>query len=187
MTPFIKKIQDFYPISNENAEIFQNYFHEFSIPKETLILKENDVSHFYYIKKGSVRIYYYKDAKEITEWISMDTNFFLSIVSFFEQKPSKLIIQSIEPCEILSIKYEDLQKLLETNSQIEKLFHKMIVQSLILSQHRMYAIQFHSAKERYLELITNQKEIIKRIPLTYIASFLGITLETLSRIRKNIL
>lgn len=186
MTPFINRIQEIYPISNENAEVFQNHFNEWSVAKDTLILKEKDVSYFYFLKKGSIRIYYYKNDKEITEWISLDGNFFLSIVSFFEQKPSSLIIQSIEPCEILSIKYQDLQELLHKNNEIQVLFHKMIVQSLILSQHRMYSIQFHSANERYLELITHQKEIVKRIPLTYIASFLGITLETLSRIRKNI-
>jgi hypothetical protein len=67
--------------------------------------------------------------------------------------------------------------------EVETLFRKMMTASLILSQYRMDSIQFETAQQRYEGLVKNSPEIIKRVPLSYIASFLGVTLETLSRIR----
>lgn len=165
---------------------FLSVFKKWSIPKDHLLLREQTISDYiYFIKKGAVRIFYFKNNKEITEWLAMDEQFFLSITSFFERKPSHLIMQTLEPSEIYGIHYNDLLRLADQHHEIERLLRKMVTASLILSQQRMVAIQFETAQQRYKRLLENNPEIIQRVPLSYIASFLGVTLETLSRIRSS--
>lgn len=172
------------PLSVENMNSFLTAWKHWSVPKEYVLVREHTVSDYiYFIEKGVARIYYYKNDKEITEWIAMDKQFFLSITSFFERKPSHLIIQTLEPSEVYGIHHNDFMALADKYHDIEKLLRKMVTGSLILSQVRMDAIQFETAQQRYERLLNVSPNIIQRVPLSYIASFLGVTLETLSRIR----
>ncbi|MBI1342361.1 MAG: cyclic nucleotide-binding domain-containing protein [Terrimonas sp.] len=164
--------------------VFVESWKQWDLPRDHLLLREKAVSeHIYFLEKGAIRIFYHKNDKEVTEWIAMDEQFFLSITSFFERQPSRLIIQTIEPSVIWGIHYSDLMQLAAQYHPVETLFRKMMTGSLILSQQRMDSIQFESAQQRYDHLLEKNPAIIQRIPLSYIASFLGVTLETLSRIR----
>jgi CRP-like cAMP-binding protein len=186
VSPLEKAIADLSPLSPESGIAFLNAWQYWATPKDHLLLREQSISdYFYFIQKGVARIYYYKNDKEITEWIAMDGQFFLSITSFFEQTPSHLIIQTIEPSEVYGIHHNDFMALADKYHDIEKLLRKMITRSLIMSQVRMDSIQFETAQQRYEGLLKNTPNILKRVPLSYIASFLGITLETLSRIRSQ--
>jgi len=179
-----KAINGISPLSTESMNLFLGAWKHWSVPKDHLLVREQAISDYiYFIEKGIVRIYYYKNEKEITEWIAMDEQFFLSITSFFERTPSRLIIQTVEPSEIYGIHHNDLMRLAEEHHEMEKLLRKMVTRSLILSQVRMDAIQFETANQRYIRLLQESPNIIQRVPLSYIASFLGVTLETLSRIR----
>ena len=174
------------PLSAESMEAFHQSWKQWSVKKDHLLLKENTVSDYiYFIEKGVARIYYYKNGKEITEWVALDGQFFLSITSFFQRIPSHLIIQTIESSEVFGIHHDDFMKLADKYHDIERLLRKMVTSSLILSQVRMDSIQFESAQQRYERLLQTTPQIVQRVPLTYIASFLGITLETLSRIRSQ--
>ena len=157
-----------------------------SVPKDYFLVREHSIADYiFFLKKGMVRIFYKKNGKEITEWIAPDHTFFLSITSFFERKPGKLMIHTIEPSEVMGIHYNDLNALAMKYHDVETLYRKMVSSSLILSQQRMESIQFETAQQRYERLLTNNPDIVRRVPLSYISSFLGITLETLSRIRKK--
>lgn len=181
-----KRISALSPLSPEIMKIFVDAFHQWTVPKDHFLVREKEVcDYIFFIKKGVARIYYYKAGKEITEWIAMDEQFFLSIISFFERTPSNLIIQTLEPAEVMGIHYNDLTRLAAQHHEVETLYRKMLAGSLILSQYRMDSIQFESAQQRYEKLLQNSPQIIRRVPLSYIASFLGITLETLSRIRSS--
>jgi len=181
-----KAITALSPLSSESMDAYCHSWKHWSVKKDHLLLKENTVSDYiYFIEKGVVRIYYHKNDKEITEWIAMDQQFFLSITSFFQRSPSQLIIQTIEPSLIYGIHHDDFMKLADQYHDVERLLRKMVTSSLIFSQVRMDSIQFESAHQRYERLMTTTPQIIQRVPLTYIASFLGITLETLSRIRSH--
>jgi CRP-like cAMP-binding protein len=190
-----KSITAISPLSPESMQTFILSWKQWTFPKDHLLLRENSVSDYiYFIEKGVVRIFYHKNArptessgreKEVTEWIAMDNQFFLSITSFFLRSPSHLIIQTLEPSEVYGIHHNDLMALADKHHEIEKLLRKMVTLSLILSQQRMDSIQFETAQQRYEKLLTTSPGIIKRVPLTYIASFLGVTLETLSRIRSH--
>jgi len=154
------------------------------LPKDNLLVREQTVSDYlYFIEKGAVRIYYHKKDKEITEWIALDKQFFLSITSFFQRTPSHLIIQTLEASSVYGIHHNDFMSLADKYHDIERLLRKMVTGSLILSQIRMDSIQFETAHQRYERLLKVSPNIIQRVPLSYIASFLGVTLETLSRIR----
>ena len=167
--------------------LFAEKWEHISVPKDYVLLRENSIAdHLYFIEKGIARIYYYKNDKEVTEWIAMDQSFFLSIISFFERKPSKLIIHTIEEAEIRKISYDHLLQLADEHHAIERWFRKSLAGSLILSQKRMDALQFESAQHRYEILLNTNPGMIQRVPLSYIASWLGITQETLSRIRSTI-
>ena len=173
-------------LSPEVMQVFLNAWQRWQVPKDHFLVREHEVcDYIFFIKKGVARIYYYKNEKEITEWIALDEQFFLSIISFFERKPSRLIIQVLEPSEVSGIHYNDLTGLARQYHEVETLFRKMMTGSLILSQYRMDSIQFETAQQRYEGLLKNSPHILRRVPLSYIASFLGITLETLSRIRSN--
>ena len=95
------------------------------------------------------------------------------------------MIHAIEPAEVYVLHYDDLMRLCDADHEIERWFRKIITGSLILSQYRMDSIQFETAQQRYDKLMEKRSHIIQRVPLAYIASFLGITQETLSRIRAN--
>jgi CRP-like cAMP-binding protein len=186
VTALEKNITAMSPLSPESMDAYCKAWKHWSVPKDHLLLKENTVSDYiYFIEKGVARIYYYKNGKEITEWIAMDGQFFLSITSFFQRTPSYLIIQTIEPAEVFGIHHDDFMSLADKYHDVERLLRKMVTGSLILSQIRMDSIQFESAHQRYERLLNISPQIIQRVPLTYIASFLGITLETLSRIRSH--
>ena len=174
------------PLFPKSMKIFLLNWKHWSVPKEHFLVKEQSVSDYiYFIEKGVARIYYYKNDKEITEWIAMDGQFFLSITSFFQRMPSHLIIQTLESSEVYGIHHNDLMKLADQHHDIEKLLRKMVTGSLILSQQRMDSIQFETAQQRYEKLLQTSPNIIQRVPLSYIASFLGVTLETVSRIRSS--
>lgn len=181
-----KAITEISPLSIESGESFFGAWKHWSTSKDFFLVREHAVcDYIYFIKKGIARIYYYKNDKEITEWIAMDGQFFLSITSFFERIPSYLIIQTIEPSEVYGVHHNDFMSLADRYHDVERLLRKMVTGSLILSQVRMDSIQFETAHQRYERLVKNSPQIIQRVPLSYIASFLGITLETLSRIRSS--
>ena len=158
-----------------------------TIEKGDFVLKHDAIcKHMYYVNKGLVRIFYYKNGKNITEWFAGESNFCFSITSFFNEIPSKLVIEAIDDSEIILLSKVGLQKLKTSNIEIANLLIEFFSRSLILSQKRMESLQFETAKQRYTNLLKEQPAIINKVPLQYIATFLGITQETLSRIRAKI-
>ncbi|HCT23894.1 MAG TPA: cyclic nucleotide-binding protein [Chitinophagaceae bacterium] len=140
-------------------------------------------NHIYFASSGIARIYYNKHGKEITEWIAMAPGFFFSITSFFHRKPSRLGIHLIAPSKIYGIHHDTMMELASKHHSVETWFRNAMSGALILSQERMDSILFETAQQRYERLLLEQPELIQKVPLSYIASFLGITQETLSRMR----
>jgi CRP-like cAMP-binding protein len=179
-----RNLREISPLSTEIMLAFICKWKRWEVPAGHMLLREHTISDYiYFIEEGIARIYYHKHDKVITEWIAMNGNFFLSIGSFFQRTPSKLMIQTIEPSLVYGIHHNDLMKLADEQHEVETLLRKMVTRSLILSQERMDSIQFETAQQRYEKLITESPGIVQRVPLSFIASFLGVTLETLSRIR----
>jgi len=163
---------------------FGNLWQPVAYPKGHFLLQEGSISHYlYYVSKGAVRIFYHKQDREVTEWLTLDSTFFFSIRSFFERTPSRLSIHLLEPSELFVLHHDDLMRFCEQHHEAEKLLRRMVTRSLILSQIRMESIQFETAQQRYQNLVARNPDIVQRVSLAHIASFLGITQETLSRVR----
>ena len=182
-----KAILNISPLSPEALKLFVSAWKSWNVGKDYFLVREHAVADYiFFINQGMARIYYKKNGKEITEWIAPEKSFFLSITSFFTRKAGKLIIHTIEPAEVMGIHYNDLNALASIHHEIETLYRKMLALSLMLSQERMESIQFETAEQRYKKLLANNPGFLQHVPLTYIASFLGVTLETLSRIRSSV-
>lgn len=140
----------------------------------------------YFVEKGIARIYYYKDGTDITESFSFENSIIARVESLFTEKPSRKAIQIVEDAEIIAINATKLFKLYDTHPQIERLFRKIFEKGYVETVNRIESLQFHTAEERYLALLQESPDVLRRIPLKYIASYLGITQVSLSRIRATV-
>lgn len=139
----------------------------------------------YFINKGVARIYYFKDGIDITESFSFENNIIARVESLFTGKPSRKAIQVLEDSEIVAINANQLFKLYDIFPEIERLFRKIFEAAYVETVIRIEGMQFHSAEERYNALLTEAPNVLMRVPLKYVASYLGITQVSLSRIRAH--
>ncbi len=137
----------------------------------------------YYINKGLLRIYYYKEHLDITESFEFENNIVARADSLFNATPSRKGIQAIEKSTLTAINSFELFKLYDEYPDIERLFRKVFENAYVETVNRIESIQFHTAKERYQNLLSQSSKTIQRVPLKYISSYLGITQVSLSRIR----
>jgi CRP-like cAMP-binding protein len=137
----------------------------------------------YFIKKGVARINYFKDGIDITEQFFFENSIIARVESLFTGKPSRKAIQILEDAEIIAINSTQLFKLYDTYPEIERLFRKIFESAYVETVNRIEGIQFHSAEERYNALLNEAPNVLMRVPLKYVASYLGITQVSLSRIR----
>jgi CRP-like cAMP-binding protein len=139
----------------------------------------------YFVNKGIARIYYYKDGIDVTESFALENEVIVRVESLFTGRPSRKGIQALEDTEFVAIDAGKLFKLYDLYPEIERLFRKIFEASHVDTVNRMESIQFHAAEERYKNLLHEAPDIIRRVPLKYIASYLGITQVSLSRIRAH--
>lgn len=137
----------------------------------------------YFICKGVARIYYYKDGIDITENFFFENSIIARVESLLTGKPSRKAIQILEDAEIISINAPALFRLYDEYPSIERLFRKIFEAAYVDTVNRIEGLQFHSAEERYNALLSEAPDVLQRVPLKYIASYLGITQVSLSRIR----
>ncbi|MDP2189117.1 MAG: Crp/Fnr family transcriptional regulator [Sphingobacteriaceae bacterium] len=139
----------------------------------------------YWVKSGCARIFYYKDGTDITEHFAFENHLIVRAESLFTGKPTSKGIQAISPSTLYAIDSEKLFQLFDQQPDLERLFRRIIEREYVNSVKRLESLQFNTAKERYLELLAST-DFVQKIPLKYIASYLGITQVSLSRIRAEI-
>lgn len=137
----------------------------------------------YFINKGVARIYYFRDDTDITESFAFENQVVVRYESLFTGRPSRKAIQVLEDTELVAIDAGKLFQLYDQYPQIERLFRRIFEAAHVETINRIESIQFHSAAERYHDLLRDMPGIVQRVPLKYIASYLGITQVSLSRIR----
>jgi len=137
----------------------------------------------YFITKGFARIFYYKEGKDITEGFRSEGNLVLSTVSLVTQKSDKRGIEVLEPTDLLYIHYPEFERHFDTFPEFYKMALLFTNVAVVLLQKRLDGLLFESAEARYNALLRIYPDILQRLPLGMVASYLGITQETLSRIR----
>jgi len=186
-TSYLNLLSEFSHLSEKSKSELLKYISTKKIAKGDFVLKHGEIcKHIYYVNSGFLRIFYYKNGKNITEWFASPSHFCFSIASFFAATPSNLVIEAIDDSEVIYLSKEGLENLKKTNLEIANLLIELYSGSLIASQKRMESIQFETAKQRYSNLMKEQPSILNKVPLHYIATYLGITQETLSRIRSKV-
>jgi CRP-like cAMP-binding protein len=175
------------PFSADELQDILLHFEVENFNKNETILQEGIICNkLYFIQKGMGRSYYLKkDGKEVTQWFFGDGEFMSSADSFFNQSPSFYNLQILEDSILYSISFDKMEFLLSKYHKMEKCIRLLSIEMFTKIVHKMNAIQFHTAKERYDYITTDFPNIAHRISLGHIASYLGMTQETLSRIRKN--
>lgn len=184
MQEILTYFQRFHSITNGSKEAILNISTIITLPKNKDL---QPIGHtcktIYFIKKGIARIYYFKDGIDITESFAFENNIIARVGSLFTGKPSRKAIQVLEDSEIIAINANQLFKLYDQFAEIERLFRKIFEAAYVDTINRIESIQFHTAEERYYTLLEQAPDVIKRVPLKYISSYLGITQQSLSRIR----
>ncbi|QHL89391.1 cyclic nucleotide-binding domain-containing protein [Nibribacter ruber] len=157
------------------------------VSKNSFLVKEGTVcNNLYFLEKGCLRGYYNLDGKEITYWFSFEDNFVTSFYSFISRKPAVENIQALEDSALWSISFEVLNQLFDAHNDLERVVRIINEQYYIRLEERFMAMQFKTARERYEQLMENSPHILHRISLGQTASYLGISQETLSRIRSQV-
>ena len=154
------------------------------VSKGEFLLKEGQVSHHIVIVgKGMLRQFYYKNGKDVTEHFSYENCIIMCIESVLKKEPSRLMIEALEDSIVYLLPFDKLLLLTETSWEINLFYRKVLEYSLIVSQVKADSWRFETAHERYSRLLEMHPEIVKRAPLSHIASYLLMTPETLSRVR----
>lgn len=149
-----------------------------------MIKEGNTADKIFLVKKGALRSYYLKDGDEITTWFTFENEFITSFYSLITNTPSSETIESLEDCELYALSFQILDKLTEKYTPINHLYRKVLELNFI-KQEKKLGEKFGTASEKYQDLIAHYPEILQRVPLGYVASYLDITQSTLSRIRKK--
>lgn len=156
--------------------------------KGEMILKEGEICrNIYYIEHGLVRQFYFKNDKEVTEHLGVDHTIFMCIESLFKEEPTHLQVQAIEPTLLYALPKARLEEVALHNVNIQILYRKILEESLIISQVHADLLRFESAQSRYKRMCKMSPQVVLRAPLVYIASYLQMTPETLSRVRSSTL
>ncbi|MEJ6981448.1 Crp/Fnr family transcriptional regulator [Pedobacter sp. P351] len=177
------------PINHQELEVFHSRLKNRSFRKKTLLLQQGEICKFEaYIVKGCVKKYYIdQNGDEVILQFAVEDWWISDIGSFNEQKASNLFIETIEDTELLIIDFESKERLYQEIPGLERVFRIMLQRAYSVLESRFYSTVSHSAEARYLEFIKKYPSIPQRVPQQQIASYLGITPESLSRIKTQIL
>ncbi len=185
----IQFIQNVLPMSEEKAKQISQHFNEKLFLKNDYILKEGTVcreSHF--IEEGLVRGYVVDlDGNEVTTHFYSNPIFANDFLSFFKRVPSKINLQTLSNCKTWVISYDELQQCFHTIPEFREFGRMMLINSYSRLQNRMLGMLQLSSEQRYEKLIKTHPEIFQNTSLKNIATYIGITDTSLSRIRKELL
>jgi len=175
-------------MSDEKADLISTYFTKSALPKGELLIQEGKTSkHSYYLESGIIRCYIIDlNGDEVTTRFFSSSDFLNDFTSFFEQKPSEEYYELLTDSVIHSINFENVQHCFHNIPEFREWGRMMLTLNLSFLNKRMIAFHKETAQERYLKLKETKPEILEEVPLNIIASYLGITKFSLSRIRKEI-
>jgi len=181
-----KILKSFFPnLEEESLDAFIKHASYLKSTKGTKLISEGKRHrYFYLILKGGVKSYYSKESREVCMWFAFK-NEVVGTITTYEGLPSKETIELLEDSELIKFNIEKIKELTLTDLSISHLMNGIIIEHTLYLEERLYQLQFMTSKKRYKVLYESTPEIFQEISLTDIASYLGVTRETLSRIRSK--
>jgi len=187
-TSIFNYISQFKNFTTEEKHIIESYFTFRQVPKKFALIKKGKIAReLYFINKGLLRLYYSKDTEDITAFIFREHLFASCYDSFLRQAPGNQSLDTLEDVELLVISYDDLQALYNKIPKMETVARKIAEQRFINAQMILSSYILDSPEERWKKFEATQGDLLLRVPHHMIASFLGITPVSLSRIRKRLM
>lgn len=180
-------IEKFVALTPEQLTLFHSLLEYKQVKKKTFLLREGEICNFEaFIIKGCMRIYYLDEKGDEVIILFPTENWWASdIASFYEQRPSHIFIETIEDCEILLLNYTNKEKLYRDLPEFERVFRILVQRSHVVLQQRLFNTVARPAIDRYHDFIEKYPALVNRIPQHYIASYLGISPEFLSKLRRR--
>lgn len=186
MTELEQHIQTYFDAAKDDLATIAASFTFKTLNKGDYLLKEGrQCNQLCFIQNGLIRIYATKSDKEVTQWISTKGYFVTDLASFIFNTPARWNLQALTDCELYSIdkdSYNNLGNKVPEWHKLEKLF---LAKCFIILEERVNSHLFMTAEERYNQLFSLQPDLFNQVPLQYLASMLGMTPETFSRLRKK--
>ena len=189
MDSFKEYLRTIVSISDRELAETVSHFKVLILKKGDCFVKQDDVCRqIGFINQGTLKTYYINDkGEEITSCFCAENNFTTSYKSFILQSPSDLTIQAIEETELFVIDYENLQKLYAKSLAWQAIGRAVVAKEYIEMEQYASVLSNETAKEKYLRMLKEQPNILQKASITDIASYLGVSRRTLSRIRKEIM
>ncbi len=157
-----------------------------SIPPQTVLLKEGEVADkLYLIRKGCLRLFFNSEGKDITFQFFFEGDFVASFDSLYKRQPSLFSLESIEPAQVLIIERDVFYNLIEKSPSLRRYYEEKLIERFHVYQRLFLSRIKNTPRQRYEELLKEHPDIIRRVPQHYIASYIGITPVSLSRIRNR--
>ncbi|MEO9891137.1 Crp/Fnr family transcriptional regulator [Aurantibacter sp.] len=180
-------LEQIVPLSDSDWELFSSKLVKTEFKKKTTLLKIGKIErHLNFIEEGSIRLYLPKVENDITFGFCFKGQFMSAYDSFLTQKASTYQTETLTKTTLWRLNYNDLQEIYK-KTEIGNIIGRVTAENLfLLKSQREMSLLNDSAEERYLKLFTDRPQLIKEIPLKYLASYIGVTPQALSRIRKRI-
>lgn len=180
----VKAMSMVHNLSNTSIELLEKMMTERCYPKGHHLINLWQVpQNFNFIVKGAGRVYYLRNGHDISDFLALDMSFVGALPALFTGEPSHKAVELLEDSKVQSFVYKDFEKLCDENLEIGTLGRKMAVLAVLQGQKRIEDLRFLSAAERYNELLKKYPGITNRVSLKHLASYLGTTQVSLSRIR----
>lgn len=176
-------------LTEEEIVFFNSMLELKTVPKKTMLLKEGEVCSFEaYVNKGCIRNYYIdENGAEVILQFAIEDWWTSDIASFHYRTPSIIFIETLEACELLTISLENKEAILTKIPKLERMFRLMLQKNLASLQYRFIKSITSSAQEKYIDFLERYPTIPQRVAQHYIASYLGISPEFLSKVRAKLL
>lgn len=187
MEALIQYFNSYIPLSEEEKEGLRKHVPVRKYPKGTVLLEKGQRSTaFYFIIQGCIRLYYTVGGEEITSIFYLETQMVSSYRSFIHQEPAAHSLQCIEDVEAAEFSHQVAYQFLEEFPRFEALTRMIMEEELALYQESLASYVIHKPEQRYLHLLETQPQLIARVPQHALARLIGVTPESLSRIRKRV-
>ena len=185
-TELKKFFNDYIPLPEAELGDIVSKFKKKKIKKNEFVLMQGEIcKDLIFVQSGCLRLYYLLDDVEVSVWFAMKHSSAIEIYSFISEIPTNYFLQSIEDTEILYLPKTELNMLYETHPKMQEMMRKFWEDVILHLLVRFTALQRDTAEQRYLDLM-NKPELLQTIPQKFLASFIGVTPTSLSRIKKNI-